>query len=144
MPEPSFHHVGYAVRSVDESLPKWREALRPIALRGPFNDPLQHARVVFLEFAPGGGSVLELIEPLGEDSPLARFVTSGGGLHHLCFEVDDIEEHIRTMRAQRAALLSRPRPAVAFNGRRIAWMSTRENLLVEYLERELPRPAGGA
>jgi methylmalonyl-CoA/ethylmalonyl-CoA epimerase len=133
--DTSFHHVGYAVSSIERSLPEWCAALHPIATRGPFDDPLQRARVLFLEFAPSGATQLELIEPLGLDTPLVRFLEKGGGLHHVCFEVDDLENHIGQMKACKAMLIRRPQPAVAFQGRKIAWMATREKLLVEYLER---------
>ena len=53
-------------------------------------------------------------------------------------EVDDLEQQIREMKTNRAMLIRRPQPAVAFGGRRIAWMRTRDKLLVEYLERARP------
>lgn len=134
MTEPSLHHVGYAVNSIAESLPGWQVTLCPIRVSGTFEDPAQGARVVFLEFAPGS-TLLELVEPLGADAPLARFVHKGGGLHHLCFEVDDLDAQIKEMQAKKAFLVRHPRPAVAFGGRRITWMVTREKLLVEFLER---------
>jgi methylmalonyl-CoA/ethylmalonyl-CoA epimerase len=132
--EPTLHHVGYAVRSIADSLPRWQDSLAPVAVSETFEDPAQSARVIFLEFAPGS-TLLELVEPLGADTPLARFLSKGGGLHHLCFEVDDLDAHIREMQGKKAFLVRHPRPAVAFGGRRITWMITREKLLVEYLER---------
>jgi methylmalonyl-CoA/ethylmalonyl-CoA epimerase len=65
-----------------------------------------------------------------------EFLKRGGGLHHLCFEVDDLDSQIRQMRASRSVLARAPLPAVAFDGRRIGWMLTPDRLLVEYLERE--------
>jgi methylmalonyl-CoA/ethylmalonyl-CoA epimerase len=81
---------------------------------------------------------LELVEPAAADSPVARFLEKGGGLHHLCYEVDDLQRQIQWMKSQRAVLIRSPKPAVAFGGRRIAWMRTRDSLLIEYLERRLP------
>lgn len=135
MLDPSLHHVGYVVSSIAESLPGWRNAVSPISVSAAFDDAIQRARVIFLDLPPDGTVKLELIEPLGPDSPVAGFDQKGGGLHHLCFEVDDIEQQIHNMKAQRAMLIRRPQPATAFGGRRIAWMRTREKLLVEYLER---------
>ena len=135
MPEPFLHHVGYVVPSIAESLTRWSATLSAVSVSEPFEDPIQRARVLFLELAPGGGTRLELVEPLTEDSPVARFLQKGGGLHHLCFEVDELEKHIRHMKAQQALLVRHPQPAVAFGGRLIAWMMTRDKLLVEYLER---------
>jgi methylmalonyl-CoA/ethylmalonyl-CoA epimerase len=137
VPEPSLHHVGYVVSSIAESLERWRAAVSAIAISESFDDPIQRARVIFLDLPPAGSVKLELIEPLGDESPVAKFDQKGGGLHHLCFEVDDIEQQIQKMRSLKAMLVRRPQPAVAFAGRRIAWIQTREKLLVEYLERAI-------
>ena len=81
---------------------------------------------------------LELIQPMTPDSPVSRFLEKGGGLHHLCYEVRDLFEQIQRMKSQGALLIRSPKPAVAFGGRRIAWMRTRDALLIEYLERQAP------
>jgi methylmalonyl-CoA/ethylmalonyl-CoA epimerase len=91
--------------------------------------------VAFLDLPTQGGAQFELVQPLTPDSPVAGFLKKGGGLHHLCYEVDDLDQQIKWMKSQRVALVSSPKPAVAFDGRRIAWMLTREFLLIEYLER---------
>ena len=135
MPEPSLHHVGYVVASIAESRDRWVSALSIISVSELFEDPIQKVRVQFFDFAPGGGTTLELVEPLTPDAPVAAFLEKGGGLHHLCFEVDQLEAHIQQMKTRQALLIRQPKPAVAFGGRRIAWMMTREKLLVEYLER---------
>jgi methylmalonyl-CoA/ethylmalonyl-CoA epimerase len=55
-------------------------------------------------------------------------------MHHLCYEVADLEESLRVVRASGSMLVRPPKPAVAFANRRIAWVLTREHLLMEYLE----------
>jgi methylmalonyl-CoA/ethylmalonyl-CoA epimerase len=137
VPEPSLHHTGFVVASIAESIERWRTTLSAISISETFQDDTQGARVAFLEFAPGGSTMLELVEPVTPESPTGRFLQKGGGLHHLCFEVDDLEEQIRAMKARKAMLIRHPKPAVAFEGRRIAWMVTRDKLLVEYIERKL-------
>ena len=136
MPEPSLHHIGYVVASIAEDIDRWRLALSAIGVTETYEDKIQQARVAFLDLPPAGLTKVELVEPLGQDSRVAGFLEKGGGLHHLCFEVDDLEWQIGQMKTQNAMLLRRPQPAVAFGGRRIAWMLTREKLLVEYLERD--------
>jgi methylmalonyl-CoA/ethylmalonyl-CoA epimerase len=59
----------------------------------------------------------------------------GGGLHHLCYEIEDLENQLALSRAQGGLVVKPPLPAVAFAGRRIAWVYTRNKLLLEYLER---------
>ena len=109
----------------------------PVSISEVSDDEIQRARVIFLDLPPDGAMKLELVEPLGTDSPVTGFAQKGGGLHHICFEVDDLEEQIDTMKGLKAMLIRRPQPATAFGGRRIAWMLTRDKLLVEYLERTI-------
>jgi len=97
------------------------------------HDPLQGARVSFLTVGDGDAQI-ELVEPAADDSPVARFAQKGGGLHHLCYEVPVLEEQLERSRVAGAVLVSSPQPAVAFEGRRICWVFTKERLLVEYLE----------
>ena len=122
--------------SIAGEIDRWRLTLSAIGVSATYEDEIQRARVAFLDLPPAGLTKVELVEPLGHDSPVAGFLEKGGGLHHLCFEVDDIERQIAEMKAQKAMLIRRPQPAVAFGGRRIGWMLTREKLLVEYLERD--------
>jgi methylmalonyl-CoA/ethylmalonyl-CoA epimerase len=134
----ALHHVGHVVASIEESLERYRIALGALAVSEVFEDPIQRARVAFLRMPTPGLVQFELVEPATPDSPVARFLEKGGGLHHLCYEVGDLEAQIRWMKSQRALLVRSPKPAVAFAGRRIAWMRTADALLIEYLERGLP------
>jgi methylmalonyl-CoA/ethylmalonyl-CoA epimerase len=63
------------------------------------------------------------------------FLKRGGGLHHLCYEVDQLDAQLERSRASGGLIVRLPIPAVAFGGRRIAWFYTKEKLLIEYLER---------
>jgi methylmalonyl-CoA/ethylmalonyl-CoA epimerase len=62
------------------------------------------------------------------------FLTNGGGLHHVCYEVDDLNQTVRDARGRGLVMIRRPQPAVAFGGRPIAWFVSREKLLIEFLE----------
>jgi methylmalonyl-CoA/ethylmalonyl-CoA epimerase len=137
MPEPVLHHIGIVVASVKNDGPNWQASLGTLASSQIYDDPIQQARVAFFQFpnrGPGLPLYLELVEPLTENSPVSRFLANGGGLHHLCFEVNHLETQISAMKGRGAMLVRSPKPAVAFQGRRICWMLTRERLLVEYLE----------
>jgi methylmalonyl-CoA/ethylmalonyl-CoA epimerase len=61
---------------------------------------------------------------------------NGPGLHHLCYEVNMLEDALADLRSKGALLAKPPKPAVAFEGRRIAWLLTGEKLLLELLEVE--------
>lgn len=136
---PTLHHIGFVVESIERRIDSIASSLAATSVAGVFEDPIQRARVTFLEL-PGPGTIrLELVQPTTPDSPVARFLEKGGGMHHVCYEVDELEAQIRHMKSERAMLIRSPQPAVAFGGRRIAWMRTRDALLVEYLERDRTR-----
>lgn len=129
-----FHHVGFAVASINRAGDGFARSLGGSWDGQIFHDPLQEARVTFLRYGSAENPLIELIEPAGESSPLHKFVRSGGGLHHICYEVGSLEAQIQQSRSNGCLIVKPPLPAVAFGGRRIAWVYTPERLLVEYLE----------
>ena len=120
---PRLHHVGFVVANIEASVPGMSRALLAHWNNEIFIDPLQRVRVTFLK---GGhqSPLLELVEPLGQNSPVFRFLSERGGLHHLCYEVLSISEHLDRIRAAGGVIVSRAKPAVAFHGRPIAWALT--------------------
>jgi methylmalonyl-CoA/ethylmalonyl-CoA epimerase len=133
----ALHHVGCVVDSIEDRIESYRVSLGSASVSRIFDGPIQRSRVAFLDLPTPGSVQFELIQPATPDSPVARFLEKGGGLHHLCYEVDDLQDQIRWMKSQRAMLIRSPKPAVAFDGRQIAWMRTADSLLIEYLERHL-------
>ncbi|QNN65117.1 methylmalonyl-CoA epimerase [Sphingomonas rhizophila] len=85
------NHVGVATPSIERSVALYREKMGATTVHDPFDLPAQGVRVCFVD-APN--MQVELIEPLGADSPIVRFLERNpeGGQHHLCFEVADIDE----------------------------------------------------
>jgi methylmalonyl-CoA/ethylmalonyl-CoA epimerase len=141
MPGPSgitLHHIGCVVDSIEQKIEGYKLALGSVSVSQIYEDPIQRSRVAFLDLPTPGGVQFELVQPVAPNSPVAGFLEKGGGLHHLCYEVDDMQGQIAWMRSQRVALVSSPKPAAAFGGRHIAWMLTRDFLLIEYLERQWP------
>jgi methylmalonyl-CoA/ethylmalonyl-CoA epimerase len=95
-------------------------------------DPLQRVRLCFAEF--DGGRV-ELIAPLGEDSPITRILAgSGGGLYHLCYETPDLDTEFKRLHAQGFVATGPPQPAVAFGGRRVMFLYHRVAHVIELVE----------
>jgi methylmalonyl-CoA/ethylmalonyl-CoA epimerase len=135
MPEPNLHHVGYVVADIEKSIPAFAASLAADWDGNIFHDPLQKVRVAFLSTRPGDPQI-ELVQPASPDAPVMRFLEQrSGGLHHICYEVDDLQSQLVEMKERRALIAKRPKPAVAFGGRPIAWVLTAEKLLIEYLER---------
>ena len=85
------NHVGVATASIERSVAMYRETMGAEVVRDPFDLPVQGVRVCFVDTP---NSQIELIEPLGADSPILKFLERNpeGGQHHVCFEVPDIEE----------------------------------------------------
>ena len=85
------NHVGVATPSIEKSLELYRALFGAEPHGPPFDLPAQGVRVCFVD-APD--TQVELIEPLGPQSPIAKFLEKNpeGGQHHLCFEVPDIAE----------------------------------------------------
>jgi methylmalonyl-CoA/ethylmalonyl-CoA epimerase len=131
-----FHHVGYAVREIDAYLKDFLVPLfAPVSVTEPVSDPIQQVRVCFAEMP--GGTVIELVEPLSESSPLCSIIgSSRGGVYHLCYEVDDLDAEIQRFRRKGCLPLGKPVPAAAFDGRRIVFLITPQRDLVELVERE--------
>lgn len=131
----NLHHIGFVVPDIAAAAPGFIRSLGAFWDEKIYEDPNQCVKVSFLTTRVGDAQI-ELVEPLGEQSPVRRFLhEKGGGMHHACYEVDDLEQQMARMKAQGSLIARRPKPAVAFDNRRIAWMLTPEKLLIELLER---------
>jgi methylmalonyl-CoA/ethylmalonyl-CoA epimerase len=129
------HHVGLVVREIGPVAERSAHYLHAEWDGAIHHDPLQNVRVSFLSSGIPDATSIELVEPVDETSPVVEFLRRGGGLHHLCYEVDSLAEQLERCRADGAAVVRPPLPAVAFEGRRICWTVNRDRLLVEWLER---------
>ncbi|KAA0891705.1 methylmalonyl-CoA epimerase [Oryzomonas rubra] len=112
------NHIGIAVRSLDESLSFYRDNLG-MAFAGIEEVAEQKVRVAMLQV---GESKIELLEPTSEDSPVAKFLEKNGpGIHHLAYEVEDIEAAIARLLADGARMIDE-RPRTGAHGTRIAFV----------------------
>jgi methylmalonyl-CoA/ethylmalonyl-CoA epimerase len=127
------NHVGVATPSIEKSVALYRDLLGATKIHEPFDLPAQKVRVCFVD-APN--SQIELLEPLGEDSPIAKFLEKNpaGGQHHLCFEVPDIQAAMAEMAAKGARLLGEPR--IGAHGTLVVFVHPKDmgGVLVELME----------
>ena len=131
------HHVGYLVADIADAAVHFGGVFGYSVESDIIDDPVQTARVQFLR-QPGGSSWLELIAPIGQGGKLASALAKGGGLHHLCYEVRDIEAACGHFRENRCLMISAPVEARAFPGRRIAWFMDSRRFLFELVEAGKP------
>jgi methylmalonyl-CoA/ethylmalonyl-CoA epimerase len=133
----TLHHLGCVVPSISAAADSFAASISANWDGRIIYDPLQRVRVAFFKPVDPRNPVYELVEPAGHDSPVKNFLKKGGGFHHVCYEIDDLESGLIAAPQACFGVVSPPKPAVAFGGRRIAWICSRSRLLVELLEREL-------
>ena len=126
-------HVGIAVRSLDEAVRVWVDALG-FRHTDTIDFPSMMIRIAFLR---GGSAELELLEPTHADSPVGRFLARRGeGLHHLSFLVPDLEKALKEAESAGLQLIDRS-PREGSHRTRIAFLSPQSmnGVLVELCER---------
>lgn len=143
-PQPAghaFHHLGYACVSIAREITVL-QALGYAQEGEHFRDPAQGVEGCFMT---GAGPRIELLQNLPGAATLTPWLNAGIKLYHLAYEVADLHAALAWARAQRAVVKVEPVPAVAFGGRRIAFVFFRNGLLTEFIERA-PEPdrSGGS
>ena len=127
------HHIGYLVSNIEGAATHFKDVFGYLLESEIVDDPTQTAQVQFLRL-PGGAEWLELIAPLGSGGKLSSALAKGGGLHHLCYEVKDIEAACLHFRERKCLMVAAPVGARAFLGRRIAWFMDNHRFLFELVE----------
>jgi methylmalonyl-CoA/ethylmalonyl-CoA epimerase len=112
------NHIGVAVNSLAESLPFYQQQMG-MTLLGTEEVAEQKVKVAFLVI---GESKIELLEPTSPDSPVAKFLEKNGpGIHHLAYEVADIESALAALAVQGVRLIDEV-PRFGAHGARIAFI----------------------
>jgi methylmalonyl-CoA/ethylmalonyl-CoA epimerase len=111
------NHIAIAVNDIDGALSFWRDAMG-LDVDHIEDVPSQKAVVAFL---PCGDSEVELVKPTAADTGVAKFLAEhGGGMHHLCFEVDDIDAMLAQLQAKGVRLINTV--ATQLPGRKMAFV----------------------
>ncbi|MHB9879586.1 methylmalonyl-CoA epimerase [Pacificimonas sp. ICDLI1SI03] len=130
------NHVGVATPSIETSVALYRDTLGATKIHEPFDLPAQGVRVCFVDVP---NSQIELIEPLGEDSPIHGFLRKNpaGGQHHVCFEVEDIIAARDELREKGATILGTGEPRIGAHGTPIIFVHPKDmgGVLVELMEK---------
>ena len=130
MNKPKLDHIGIAVKSLDAA--KVYEALG-LTIDHVETVETQKVKTAFLSV---GDSQLELLEPTGPDSTIAKFIEKRGeGIHHICLRVDNIEEHLRRLKAEGYRLINEA-PVPGAHNCRVAFLhpSAGNGVLIELSE----------
>ncbi|XDZ64571.1 methylmalonyl-CoA epimerase [Alphaproteobacteria bacterium LSUCC0684] len=118
------NHIALVVPDLEAAATHWKEALgAKVSL--PQALPEHGVTVVFVDT---GNSKIELLEPIGDDSPIARYLerNADGGMHHLCFEVDDILAARDRLISQGARVLGSGEPAIGAHGKPVLFLHPKD------------------
>lgn len=144
------NHIGIATPSIEKSVAYYRDIMGATKIHEPFDLPAQGVKVCFVD-TPGdngsgsdsGGTQIELIEPLGESSPIHGFLAKNpaGGQHHMCYEVPDIHAAKAWFEGKGAKVLGEPR--IGAHGTLIFFVHPKDmnGVLTEIME--TPREGAG-
>ena len=129
------HHIGIVVENIQTSLGELGKYLEFEETTIPMLVKSQKVNVCFLKSSI---VYVELIEPIGNDSPVKKISELGGGFHHLCFEVDDIFEETKKIEKNGARVIVGP--TEGFEGRLISFilldMKNTNCNLIEFAEKK--------
>jgi len=121
-------HIGIAVKSIDVSLDYYIHTLG-LTLLAVEEVPSQNVRVAFID---AGNIKIELLEPLGEDGPIAKFIDKRGeGVHHIAFGVLDIRSRMVELREKGVQLLQEE-PKLGAGGAEVAFLHPKSSFGVLY------------
>ena len=132
MTKPTLDHIGIAVKSLDAA--KIYEALG-LSIEHVETVESQGVRTAFLA---AGDATIELLEPTGPQSTVAKFIEKRGeGIHHICFRVDDIEAHLARLQQQGYRLINET-PVPGAHGCRVAFLhpAAGNGVLIELSEKQ--------
>ena len=118
------NHVAIAVRDLVSATALYRDTLGA-KVSEPLPQPAHGVTVVFIELP---NTKIELLEPLGAASPIAKFLERNpdGGMHHICFEVDDILAARDKLRAEGARVLGDGEPKTGAHGKPVLFLHPKD------------------
>ncbi|MDP1641108.1 MAG: methylmalonyl-CoA epimerase [Phenylobacterium sp.] len=129
------NHVGVATPSIDAAVALYRDVLGATSITEKWAMEEQGVWVCFVNLP---NSQIELIEPLGDNSPLKGFLAKNpaGGQHHVCFEVEDILAARDEMRAKGATVLGTGEPRIGAHGTQVIFVHPKDmgGVLIELME----------
>ena len=126
-------HIGIAVNSIDKDAPFWKHILN-LPHRG--TETVENQGVTTDIYDTGRGKV-ELLEAMGSDTPLGKFLEKrGAGMHHVCFEVDNITNAIKELKEFNIQVLSNE-PTMGAEGYKVVFIHPKSTggVLVELAEK---------
>lgn len=125
--ELAIHHIGIVTKNIDSFLMNY-----PISYHSKIiEDPNQKALITFVN--AGAGSLIELVQPLNQESQTFLFSRKGGGYHHICFHISSTNKLKKIIKKFKMIQITQALPAVAMGGADIVFCLTRDKQLIEFV-----------
>ena len=125
-------HLGIVVKSIDKGIKYWEEVFGYKQMTEVVINTRQKVKVVFLK--KENSLLIKLIEPTDETSPVYRFARKGGGLHHLGFRCNHINEEVARLKGLGLRVITNPQPGEAFENNQIAFLLGNQALNIELID----------
>ena len=118
------NHIAIATPNLDKAIRTYKDILG-VKISAPL-DQIEHGvKVVFIEIP---NTKIELLEPLGENSPIENFLEKNkkGGIHHICFEVEDIDSAILRLKKEGATVLGDGKAKIGAHGKPVIFLHPKD------------------
>ena len=118
------NHVAIATRDIAGAAAVYRQTLGA-TVSDPVPQPDHGVTTVFVELP---NTKIELLEPLGANSPIAKFLEKNpsGGVHHVCYEVEDIHSAVAQMKAKGATITGTGEPKIGAHGKPVVFLHPKD------------------
>jgi methylmalonyl-CoA/ethylmalonyl-CoA epimerase len=126
-------HIGYVVLDMNTAVKKYTDIYGFILKDDIIYDPQQHVHLGML--SSSNGYQVELIQPIDKKSPSYDFMLKGGGFHHFCYKVENIDDSINRLKNSGHLLITRPVAAPLLDKRHVAFLfSKADKQIIELVE----------
>ena len=118
------NHIAIATPKLDETIKTYKDMLG-VKISAPMDQKDHGVKVVFIELP---NTKIELLEPLGEKSPIENFLEKNkkGGIHHICFEVEDINSAILSLEKEGATVLGDGEAKIGAHGNPVIFLHPKD------------------
>ena len=128
-------HIGVVVKDLEAAKNYYQNQLGFSNFSALVDEPEQKVKIIFVTVGLPGSPTVELIQPVAEGSAVFNFLKkTGGGLHHLSYEVKDLDKAIEHFKGLKALPIGRIYSGAGHQGQRVIWFYTSAKEIIELIE----------
>lgn len=125
-------HIGVVVKSIEKGIKHWDIVFGYEQATEVIVNKRQKVKVVFMK--KKNSVLIKLVEPIDETSPAYNAAKKGGGLHHIGFKCDNVNDEIKRLQEHGLRVVAKPQPGEAFNNNPIAFLYAKQGLNIELID----------